>query len=130
MVGTPVGIVAGRALVRAGLRALLEQDQRVAVVGDAGTMEDAVALARTLSAGVMLVDLTSEGLDGVAVTRDIVRRSAARVLLLTASERDERLMAAVLAGAGGVVIEAVPLHELVRAVHAVARGVALVPHNP
>ena len=124
---TPVGIAAGRPIVRAGLRALLEQDRGVTVVGEAATTRDAIALARALGRGVVLVDLASGELDGVTATRSIVESCDAGVLVVAGSASDGRIAPAVWAGASGLVMEGVEPRELVWAVGAVAEGGTVLP---
>jgi DNA-binding NarL/FixJ family response regulator len=115
----------GEALVRAGLRALLEGDGTVTVVGEAGTGEEAVALAASLDPDVVLIDVGVPGLDSVETTRRLLAESGVPVMLLTTSETDERIFAALRAGASGLVLKDTEPGELLRAVAVLARGDAL-----
>jgi DNA-binding NarL/FixJ family response regulator len=125
-----IGVLLAHAepLVRAGLRALLEQQRDIIVTDEAPTGEDAVALASRRRPDVVLIDLRLPGLDGV----DAVRRIAAepgpghpKVLVLSHSERDEEMLAALRAGASGLLVGDIHPPELVRAVRVVAGGEAL-----
>jgi DNA-binding NarL/FixJ family response regulator len=115
----------GEALVRAGLRTLLEGDGTVTVVGEAGTGEEVVSLAGRLDPDVVLIDVGLPGLDSVEATRRLLAESGVPVMLLTASETDERIFAALRAGASGLVLKDTEPAELSRAVAVLARGDAL-----
>ena len=119
-----VVIADGQALVRAGFRVLLEGDARITVVGEAATGEEAVALARRLRPDVVLIDAMLPGVDCIEATRLLAAESA-HVMLLTASEGDERIFAALRAGASGVLLKDTEPAELARAVDALAHGEAL-----
>jgi DNA-binding NarL/FixJ family response regulator len=122
---TRVLIADGEALMRAGLRILLEAGGSIRVVGEAATGEEATALARRIPADVVLLDERLPGLDCVEVTSQIVSESGVPVMLLTASEGDERIFAALRAGATGLLLKDTEPAELVRAVDALAQGGAL-----
>jgi DNA-binding NarL/FixJ family response regulator len=118
-------IADGEALVRAGLRTLLEDDGTITIVGEAAAGEEAVALARRLGPDVVLIDMSLPGLDAVETTRQLLAHSDVPVMLLTTSETDERIFPALRAGASGLVLKDAEASELVRAVAALARGEAL-----
>lgn len=115
----------GEALVRAGLRALLEEDGTVTVVGEAATGEEALDLAGQLKPDVVLLDAGLPGLDSVETTRRLLADSGVPVMLLATSEADDHTFAALRAGASGVVLKDTEPSELVRAVAVLARGDAL-----
>jgi DNA-binding NarL/FixJ family response regulator len=110
------------AVVRAGFRALLERDRRVTVVAEAATGEEAVSLALRLRPDVVMIDATVPGLDSVEATRQIRAESRAAVMLLIASDGDERILGALRAGASGLLLAGAQPAELVRAVELLARG--------
>jgi DNA-binding NarL/FixJ family response regulator len=112
----------GQHLVRAGLRALLDGDEGLRVVGEAATGEETVALAGRLRPAVVLMDAGLPGLDCVDATRRISAGADVAVMLLTASESDDRIFAALRSGAGGLLLNDIAPNELVRAVKALARG--------
>ena len=115
----------GQALVRAGFRALLESGGQINVVGEASTGEEAVALARRLRPDVVLIDATLPGLDCVEATARMLEDPGIAVMLLTATELDERIFATLRAGARGLLLKDTDPAELVRAIGLLARGDAL-----
>jgi DNA-binding NarL/FixJ family response regulator len=115
----------GQALVRAGFRALLESGGRISVVGEASTGEEAVAEARRLRPDVVLLDATLPGLNCVEATGRMLADPGIAVMLLTASEQDERIFATLRAGASGLLLKDTEPAELVRAIELLARGDAL-----
>ena len=118
-------IADGQALVRAGYRALLESGGRIGVVGEASTGEDAVAQASRLRPDVVLLDATLPGLNSVEATGRMLADPGIAVMLLIATEEDERVFAALRAGARGLLLKDTEPAELVRAIELLARGDAL-----
>ncbi len=89
-------------VVRDGLVAILSAQRDFAVVGEAGTGEEAVRLATEQRADVLLLDLEMPHMDGVEVLQRLrERHSDVRVIVFTAFDADERILAAVRAGAKG-----------------------------
>jgi DNA-binding NarL/FixJ family response regulator len=124
-----VAVADGQRLVRAGVRLLLERDPGIAVVGEAATGEEAIALARRTRPDVMLIDVHVPGLDCVEATRRMLAEPGVAVMLLTASETDQRLFAALGAGADGLLLKDTEPVELVRAVKLLGRGGRLRPRS-
>ena len=123
---TTVLIVDDQALVRVGLRKILESDGETTVVGEAGDGEDAVAAARRLQPDVVLMDIRMPVLDGIEATRRIIRaRPETRVLILTTFGLDGYVYDALHAGASGFMLKDAPPEEIVAAVRIVASGDAL-----
>ena len=118
-------IADGQAVVRAGFRALLEDDQRISVIGEASTGEEAVALAHRIRPDVVMIDAGLPGLDSVEATGRMLSQSGVSVMLLVASDGDDRGLAALRAGASGLLLKDTEPAELVQAVEALARGDAL-----
>ena len=117
-----------QALVRAGFRVLVDSAADLAVVGEAATGREAVALARSARADVVLMDIRMPELDGLAATRLISADedlAGVRVLILTTFEIDEYVFAALRAGASGFLGKGVAPEELLDAIRVVARGDAL-----
>jgi DNA-binding NarL/FixJ family response regulator len=113
-----VVIADGQALVRAGFRVLLEAS-RIAVTGEAGNGAGAVALARGTAADVVLLDANLPGVEGTCHT---LSGSGVAVMLLTEFEGDERLLAALRAGASGILAKDARPGELLHAVRLLAAG--------
>jgi DNA-binding NarL/FixJ family response regulator len=115
-------------LVRAGFRALLEAEAGVAVVGEASNGEEAVALAASLVPDVVLMDIRMPKLDGLEATRQIVSEptlGGVRIIVLTTFDLDEYVFEALRLGASGFLLKDTEPMELLRAVHVVAGGDAL-----
>ena len=123
---TRVLIADDQALVRVGLRKILEAEADVTVVGEAGDGEDAVAAAHRLRPDVVLMDIRMPVLDGIEATRRIVGdHPATRVLILTTFGLDEYVFDTLRAGASGFMLKDAPPEEIAAAVRIVASGEAL-----
>ncbi|MFD7467787.1 response regulator [Streptomyces tendae] len=122
-------------VVRAGLLALLDSAPGIEVVGEAGTGEEALALAARLDPDVVLMDLQlGAGIDGVETTRRLTTGApttgtptagtgrAPHVLVLTTYDTDADITRAIEAGATGYLLKAERPEELFAAIHAAARG--------
>jgi DNA-binding NarL/FixJ family response regulator len=114
------------ALVRSGLRLILQSEPDIEVVGEAADGDEAIAKTRQLQPDVVLMDVRMPRLDGVEATRRLVEAGEAHVLILTTFDLDAHLFAAIRAGASGFMLKAVPPDDLITAVRAVARGDALI----
>jgi DNA-binding NarL/FixJ family response regulator len=123
---TSVLIADDQALVRVGLRKVLETETKLAVVGEAVNGEDAAAAAHRLRPDVVLMDIRMPVLDGIEATRRIVRAHPdTRVLILTTFGLDTYVYDALRAGASGFMLKDAPPEEIVAAVWIVASGEAL-----
>ena len=123
---TTVLLADDQALVRVGLRKILEAEPETEVVGEAGDGEDAVEAARRMRPDVVLMDIRMPVLDGIEATRRIVReRPATRVLVLTTFGLDTYVYDALRAGASGFMLKDAPPEEIAAAVRIVASGEAL-----
>ncbi len=117
-------------VVRAGLLALLDSAPGIEVVGEAGTGEEALALAARLAPDVVLMDLQlGEGIDGVETTRRLTATGgpSPHVLVLTTYDTDADITRAIEAGATGYLLKAERPEELFAAIHAAARAVRRCP---
>jgi DNA-binding NarL/FixJ family response regulator len=115
-------------LVRTGFRMILTAAGDIEVVGEAANGQDAVAEARASSPDVVLMDVRMPVLDGIAATREIIRRSGAdapRIVILTTFDLDQYVYDALRAGASGFLIKDLPAAQLVAGVRTAAEGEAL-----
>ena len=115
-------------LVRAGFRAILETQDDLEVVGEAGDGLAAVDLARRRQPDVVLMDVQMPGMDGLEATRRILGGAApaAAILVLTTFDLDEYVYDALRAGAAGFLLKDVRPEDLAAAVRTVAAGDALI----
>ena len=113
-------------VVREGLVAMLETQADFAIVGTAATGPDAVSIVHATEPDVLLLDLEMPGLDGVAVLHQLRAVGASvRVIVFTVFDTDDRIIAAVEAGASGYLLKGAPRAEVFAAVRVVARGGSL-----
>lgn len=123
---TKVLVVDDHAVVRDGLGALLEDVPEIEVVGFAEDGSRALVVARQTRADVVLMDLTMPVMDGVEATRRLANGAdQPAVLVLTMSDDDASLLAAMRAGARGYLLKDARGEEVVAAIRAVARGEAV-----
>ena len=121
-----VGIADDEALVRTGVRGVLERTRGVAVVGEAGDGSGALELARRQRPQVLLMDAAMPGMEGLAAVR-MVRRHVpgTQVIMLCTPHTEEMLFPALRAGAAGFLFKNGEPDSLVSAVRAVAAGEAI-----
>ncbi|MBF6172731.1 response regulator [Nocardia blacklockiae] len=112
------------AIVRAGLRALLDSGEDVAVVGEAATAEEAVAFCATTEVDLVLMDLRfGQGTSGVDATRALrAAPNPPNVLVVTNYDTDADILGAIEAGACGYILKDTPPAELLAAVRGAAAG--------
>jgi DNA-binding NarL/FixJ family response regulator len=123
-----VAVVDDQALVRMGLRALLETEDDTELVGEAADGVAGLALVRAVAPDVVLMDVRMPELDGLEALRQIgadPALAAVRVIVLTTFELDEYVFAALAAGASGFVLKDGEPAELLRAIRVVAEGGSL-----
>jgi DNA-binding NarL/FixJ family response regulator len=126
---TRVFLVDDQALVRAGLRMVIDAQPDMSVVGEAGDGREALERLAVTTVDVVLMDVRMPQLDGVAATRALIERdgdTAPRVLVLTTFDLDEYVFPALRAGASGFLLKNVHPEELLTAIRAVASGDAIV----
>jgi DNA-binding NarL/FixJ family response regulator len=121
-----VVIADDQAMVRAGFRRLLESEPDIDVVGEAGNGADAVEEVTRTRPQVALLDIRMPTMDGIEATRRIVATTETRVVILTTFDLDEYVYDALRAGAAGFLLKDAPPEQMIDAVHAVARGDALI----
>jgi DNA-binding NarL/FixJ family response regulator len=116
-------IVDDHAMIRLGLRSMLDGIDDIEVVGEAADGEQGLAAALELAPSVVLTDLRMPGLDGVGFTAALRKQlPSARVLVVTTYETDTDIVRAVEAGASGYLLKDTPQADLIKAIHAASRG--------
>ncbi len=111
------------AIIRSGVRLLLETQEDMEVVGEARNGDQAVALAEKLRPNLVLMDIAMPGMTGTEATRQIkARHPEIQVLVLTMHRSDEYFFEVLKAGASGYVLKAAETNEVIAAIRSVARG--------
>lgn len=119
-------VVDDEALVRSGLRMILEAAGDIAVIGEAADGAEAVATATRLRADVVLLDVRMPGTDGLTAAARLARLpDPPKVIMLTTFDRDEYVHRALRAGAVGFLLKDTPPRDLAAAVRTVAEGNAM-----
>ncbi|TCO47526.1 LuxR family two component transcriptional regulator [Kribbella antiqua] len=119
-------IVDDEALVRAGLKMILESDDDLEVVAEAEDGADAASMVREHRPDVVLMDIRMPRLDGLAATRELqALPEPPKVVVLTTFDLDDYVFRALQAGASGFLLKDTPPRELVQAVKVVAAGDAM-----
>jgi DNA-binding NarL/FixJ family response regulator len=124
-----VFLVDDQALVRAGLRMVIDSQPDMTVVGEAEDGREALDQLAVTTADVVLMDVRMPRLDGVEATRVLIERDGAagpRVIVLTTFDLDEYVFPALRAGASGFLLKNAEPEELLAAIRAVASGDAIV----
>ena len=123
-----VVLVDDEQMVRAGMKLILETEDDIEIVGEAGDGAEAVRLVTKLDPDVVLMDIQMPGMNGLEATREIValeRDDSSRVLILTTFDLDEYVYEALRIGASGFLLKRTPAEDLIDGVRVVARGDAL-----
>jgi len=121
-------IVDDQALIRSGLRMILESETDLTVVGEAADGKEAIEAGRRLRPDVILMDVRMPVMDGIDATRKLVGGGLEpdpSVLILTTFDLDEYVYAAIRAGASGFLLKDAPPDDLIHAIRVVAGGDAL-----
>ncbi|MFC0038250.1 response regulator transcription factor [Actinomadura rayongensis] len=122
-----VVLVDDQELVRAGFRMVLDAQDDIEVVGEAGDGEPALRLLAATPADVVLMDVRMPRMDGIEATRRITgTRAGPRVIILTTFDMDEYAFAAIKAGAAGFLLKDAGPAQLIAAIRAVHSGDAVV----
>jgi DNA-binding NarL/FixJ family response regulator len=123
-----VAIADDQPLVRAGFAAMVSYANDLELVGEAGTGDEAVAVARRVRPDVFLMDIRMPGLDGLAATRTIAGDSelrGTRIIMLTTFDLDDYVYAALRSGASGFLLKDARPEDILNAIRVVASGEAL-----
>lgn len=116
-------LVDDQALVRAGLRVILDSDPDIDVVGEAADGREAITRVASLAPDVVVMDIRMPSLDGVAATRALIESGTeCGILILTTFGLEDYVYAALKAGASGFLLKTAAPDRLCEAVHTVARG--------
>jgi DNA-binding NarL/FixJ family response regulator len=116
-------LVDDHAIVREGVRAVLEEEADLAVVGECGSGDEALEVAGRLHPDVVLLDLSMPGLDPVATIHGLVQRvSGVRIMVFTSFGADDLVRATLDAGATGFLLKDARREELLTAIRSVAAG--------
>jgi DNA-binding NarL/FixJ family response regulator len=123
---TRILIVDDHDVVREGLRALLSRREGFEIVGQAGSVAEALAVARSSQPDVVVMDVRLPDGSGIEACRDIrEERPATKVIMLTSYADEDAVFASILAGAAGYVLKQTRGNQLADAITAVARGESL-----
>jgi two-component system response regulator DevR len=113
-------------VVRVGVRALIERQPGMEVVGEAGTVGEAVRQARDLVPDVVVLDIRLPGGSGLDACRQIkADRPETRIIMLTSFPDEEMIFDAIASGAEGYVLKEIGSDELIRALETIGRGESL-----
>ena len=116
-------IVDDHEMVREGLSLLLEEAEELEIVGQAGSVAQAVRQAEALQPDVILLDMMLPDGDGVSVIQQLkAKNNPARIVVLTSFAEDEKIRGALQAGATGYLLKDVLRHDLLAAIRAAAEG--------
>jgi DNA-binding NarL/FixJ family response regulator len=126
---TPVGVlvVDDEALIRTGLRAIIEAEPDLTVVGEAADGAEVAPLVRRLRPDLVLMDVRMPGVDGIQATRHLVQTfpDPPKVLVVTTFENDDHVYDALRVGASGFLLKRARPAELVQAIRTVVAGESL-----
>lgn len=116
-------LVDDQKLIRQGLKALLELDPEIQVLGSASDGQTAIEQAEILHPDIVLLDIRMPGMDGVAATRIICERFAnTKVIVLSGYDDEEYLTDALRSGAMGYLLKDTPAEELIGVIHSIHKG--------
>ena len=122
MCKVPVFLVDDHPVVREGIRRLLEMDERVVVVGEAGNATEALSLVPSTSAKVVLMDVRLPGMDGIEATRRLKVLDPELRIIILSSFGERYLIPCIEAGAFGYILKTATQPEMVSAVIRAAEG--------
>jgi len=123
-----VALVDDQQLIRAGFRMVVDSQDDMTVVAEAGTGDDAVTVLAALDppADVVLMDVRMPGRDGIDACAQVTAESCAKVIILTTFDLDEYVVAAIKAGASGFLLKDAPPEDLLHAIRTVHAGDAVI----
>lgn len=120
-------LVDDHAILRDGLRNLLEVEEDIQVVGEAVSGEEAIDKIKECDLDVIIMDINMPNMNGVEVTRIVKKKyPLIKVLILTMHSHDEFFMAAIREGADGYLLKDAPFDQVIEAVRTVAKGESVI----
>jgi DNA-binding NarL/FixJ family response regulator len=123
-------VVDDHTLFRKGVISLLRQQQGLEVVGEAKDGEEGVRLAQELRPDIVLMDVKMPGLTGIQAARAVRElQPEIRIIMLTVSDEDGDLFAAVKAGADGYLLKSVEPEQLAESIRLLIGGEPIIPHT-
>ncbi len=123
-------IVDDHTLFRKGLINVLQQQKGIEVIGEAKDGEEGTEMAKSLKPDVILMDVKMPSRNGIQATQAIREVAPeARIIMLTVSDDDDDLFAAVKAGARGYLVKNIEPEQLVKAIYLVDKGESVIPHS-
>ncbi len=116
-------VVDDHELVRMGLKAILEAEDDIEVVGEASSAREAISAVPYLSPSVVLMDIRMEGMNGIEACR-LIKSASPRVnvVMLTSFSEEEAVMSSIMAGASGYLLKNLGRADLLKSIRAVAQG--------
>lgn len=127
---TTIFLVDDHEIVRRGLIELIESDPELTVIGEAGTVSQALARIPALQPDIAVLDVRLPDGNGIELCRELLTRlPSLRCLILTSSTEDQAMLDAILAGASGYVVKDITGMALTQAIHDVAAGRSLLDNR-
>ncbi len=119
-------LVDDHAVVREGLRRMIERDDSIKVVGEAGNGEEAVSKVMALSPDVITMDLKMPGIDGIAATRAIKQKAPGVNVLMLTLYGEDFVKEALEAGVSGYLLKDSDYEQIIQAIHKVHEGFVII----
>lgn len=120
-------LVDDHSLFRSGVKALIQRDEDIEVVGEGGNALEGIELARSLRPEVVLMDISMPGIKGTKAIQALLEAApSVNLLMLTVSENENDLFDAIRAGAKGYILKNIEPEDLIRSIKRVAGGEAVI----
>lgn len=120
-------LVDDHSLFRSGVKALIQRDEDIEVIGEGGNALEGIELARSLRPDVVLMDISMPGIKGTKAIQALLEAApSVNLLMLTVSENENDLFDAIRAGAKGYILKNIEPEDLIRSIKRVAGGEAVI----